>query len=152
MSTIALDLIACPTDIDLAAEERRRAAAATKRPLLRPRVLVVEDDEDVATALSIMLRSVYDVSVRETARDFLCSYEVERPDVLLVDYELPDMNGIRTLQTLRRYHGGYTPAVMVSAYATRQHASLTAGFDYFVSKPFQRLELVWALEAAMAKP
>lgn len=152
MSTIALDLIACPTDLETLTEQRRNATVAARRPVLRPRVLVVEDDEDVATALAVMLRSVYDVSVRETARDFLCSYEVERPDVLLVDYELPDMNGIRTLQTLRRYHGGYTPAVMVSAYATRQQASLSAGFEYFVTKPFQRLELVWALEAAMAKP
>jgi len=152
MSTIALDLIACPSEVDAIAEQHRRSGTVARRPVLRPRVLVVEDDEDVATALAVMLRTVYDVSVRETARDFLCSYEVERPDVLLVDYELPDMNGIRTLQTLRRYHGGYTPAVMVSAYATRQQASLQAGFDYFVTKPFQRLELVWALEAAMAKP
>jgi CheY-like chemotaxis protein len=152
MSTIALDMIALPADLDALTEQRKSSPAVTRRPVLRPRVLIVEDDEDVATALAIMLRSVYDVSVRETARDFLCSYEVERPDVLLVDYELPDMNGIRTLQTLRKYHGSYTPAVMVSAYATRQQASLSAGFEYFVTKPFQRLELVWALEAAMAKP
>jgi CheY-like chemotaxis protein len=152
MSTIALDMIALPTDLDALADQRKSSPAPTRRPVLRPRVLIVEDDEDVATALAVMLRSVYDVSVRETARDFLCSYEVERPDVLLVDYELPDMNGIRTLQTPRKYHGSYTPAVMVSAYATRQQASLSAGFEYFVTKPFQRLELVWALEAAMAKP
>lgn len=107
----------------------------------RPRILIAEDDDDVALAMSVALGGRYDVTVRESAHALARSYERERPEVLLIDYQLPDMNGIRLFELLRRKYGSETPAVMVSAHPSRRRASLRAGFESFLSKPFDLEDL-----------
>jgi DNA-binding NtrC family response regulator len=115
----------------------------------RPSVLVVEDDEHVAHSLGIRLGRVYDVRVEASARGAFASYREERPDVLLLDYQLPDINGIRLLQAIQRNFGPGTPAILMTAYSNREKASLDAGFYRFIRKPFCGTELLSLIEWAL---
>ena len=117
----------------------------------RPHVLVAEDDVYIARGLALALGTDFDVSVRSSASDFARSFGLIRPDVMLVDYRLPDMTGVDLLSMLRREHGSEVPAVMVSAHVHRAHAALSAGFDVFLAKPFGGRELIRALHRAMSK-
>ncbi|MCP4002641.1 MAG: response regulator [bacterium] len=117
--------------------------------LARPRLLVAEDDPDLAQALAILLGDAYDVSIRDRGRDFAQSFEVERPDVMVVDYQLPDINGLRLVESLWRRHGRATPAIMISAYSNRREASIEAGFEAFLHKPYEAQALACAIERAI---
>ena len=119
--------------------------------MYRPFVLVAEDDEDCARAVSVMLAEDYDVSVRGTARDIISSLDVETPDLIILDYQLPDMNGVRLVETLRRRCGRDVPAVMMSAYSNRREASKRAGFQLFLQKPFGRAELLEVVDTALSE-
>jgi len=117
----------------------------------RPFIIVAEDDEDCARAVSVILSEKYDVSVRGCGREVFASFEVEQPDLLILDYQLPDINGLRLVETLRRRTSIEVPAVLMSAYSNRREASMRAGFDLFLQKPFGRAELLQVVERAMAK-
>ena len=117
----------------------------------RRHVLIAEDDVYIARGLAVALGTEFDVSLRASANDFARSFELIRPDVMLVDYRLPDMNGVDLLSMLRREHGSEVPAVMVSAHVHRAHAALSAGFDEFLAKPFGGRELIRALHRAMSR-
>jgi len=115
----------------------------------RPSVLVAEDDEDCARAVSIMLSDDYDVVVHGMGRDIVASFEVEVPDLLILDYELPDMNGVRLVETLRRRSQVEFPAIMMSAYSNRCEAAKRAGFSLFLQKPFGRADLLRVVQSAL---
>lgn len=131
------------------------AALLSEPPLLtarlpRPRILVAEDDADCAQAVQIILASeAYDVSVVESGRDLLAEIEQEKPDLLVLDYQLPDMNGLRVMEAALRKQGRYVPAIAMSAYSNRRSACLKGGFRMFLHKPFGALDLIWAVELAL---
>jgi CheY-like chemotaxis protein len=118
---------------------------------VRPFILVGEDDEDCARAVSVILSEQYDVAVRGTGREIVASCEIERPDLLILDYELPDMNGVRIVEALRRHCELDMPVLMMSAYSNRRDAALRAGFVLFLPKPFGRAEMLQAVERAIQK-
>jgi DNA-binding response OmpR family regulator len=118
----------------------------------RRRVLVVEDDEDLRAALSELLGSRYDLELLESVQDGIEGFAIQRPDVLILDYELPDGTGVRLLEAIRKYWGSQPPAVIVSAHGDRRALCLEAGCTIFLEKPFQTGELVLAIERALAQP
>ena len=115
----------------------------------RPRILVAEDDADCAYAVEVMLGSAYDVYVAESGRDLLADIELQKPDLLVLDYQLPDINGLRLIEAARRKHGCETPAIAMSAYSMRRDACLRGGFSGFLHKPFGMLDLIFAVERAL---
>ena len=119
--------------------------------MYRPFVLVAEDDEDCARAISLMLAEEYDVTVHASGREIVASCDVETPDLIVLDYQLPDMNGVRLVETLRRRCGHEVPAVMMSAYSNRRGAAERAGFQLFLQKPFGRQELIDAVKSALSE-
>jgi CheY-like chemotaxis protein len=120
--------------------------------LPRPLILVAEDDADCAQAVEVILSSAYDVSVLESGRDLLAEIEQEKPDLLVLDYQLPDMNGLRVMEAALRKQGRFTPAIAMSAYSNRRNACLKGGFRMFLHKPFGALDLIWAVELALRGP
>jgi CheY-like chemotaxis protein len=135
------------------------AAVSLPEPILtasgrfpRPLILVAEDDADCAQAVEVILQSAYDVSVVESGRDLLSEIEQEKPDLLVLDYQLPDMNGLRVMEAAIRKQGRYMPAIAMSAYSNRRTACLKGGFRMFLHKPFGALDLIWAVELALRGP
>lgn len=116
------------------------------------RVLVVEDDPNIARALLVNLRARgYDTLHAATGRAALDLAAEESPDVLLLDLGLPDMNGIAVIRALRGWSS--IPVLIVSA---RQESAgkieaLDAGADDYVTKPFAMDELLARLRAALRR-
>ena len=104
------------------------------------RILMVEDDEAVATAMRLMLAgegmNVYETDLGEEAIELVVKWY--RYDLLLLDISLPDMSG---LQVLRKWRAaGVTTPVLVVAAATDREIALAfeGGADGFIAKPFHR--------------
>jgi two-component system KDP operon response regulator KdpE len=115
-----------------------------------PTVLVVEDDEETRSALVRSLRvRGYVVVEAATGHAALERWEAGRPDVVLLDLGLPDMDGLRVVRRLRR--DATTPIVILSGrYEEREKVeALEGGADDYVTKPFGIDELDARLRVAL---
>ena len=120
--------------------------------LLRPKLLIAEDDEDARLALGTLLSPQYEVCLRECVADALCSYDELHPDLLVVDYALPDATGVQLLERIHDRCGqAVAPAIMISAYRNQRLRSRQAGFQAFLEKPYRTLDLIWAIERALVR-
>jgi DNA-binding response OmpR family regulator len=115
------------------------------------RLLLVEDDDRVAGALSAVLaRHGFDVAQARSGEEALCALlPDERPpfDVVLLDLGLPDQDGFEVCSRIRR--GSGTPVIMVTARAdvrSRIHG-LNLGADDYVVKPYDTGELLARIHA-----
>lgn len=112
------------------------------------RVLIVEDDTDIATAVSIGLRGKgHEVAVATSGRqmnEVLAETEV---DVIFLDLGLPDVDGLELITQVRRWSA--VPIVVISARHDSQGkiAALDAGADDYVTKPFSLGEVLARLRA-----
>ena len=112
------------------------------------RVLVVDDEPDARTLLSVILQQHgAEVMAAASAAETLEMHERFKPHVLVSDIGMPEEDGyqlIRKLRTLPGDRGGQTPAVALTAYAREEERKkcLMAGFQLHVSKPVEPEELV----------
>jgi len=109
-----------------------------------PRVLVVDDEENIRFLVGSALQLAgFDTAVADTGREALKLVEEFRPDVVVLDVMLPDLDGFTVLQRLRE-GGSTSPVIFLTARdATedRVRGLTTGGADYQV-KPFAVAELV----------
>jgi two-component system KDP operon response regulator KdpE len=116
------------------------------------RILVVDDDPGLARALAINLRArKYDVDVAGTGADALRLAARSRPDAVILDLGLPDMDGTDVVAGLRAWTS--TPIVVLSARQDQvdKVGALDAGADDYVTKPFGMDELLARLRAALRR-
>ncbi len=104
---------------------------------MRAKVLIIEDEPEISELISLYLsREGLEVLRRGDGESGLAALEAEDPDLLILDLNLPGMDGYEVLQALRRQHG--LPVVIVSA--RTDDADMILGFGYgaddFVQKPF----------------
>jgi DNA-binding response OmpR family regulator len=117
-----------------------------------PRVLVVEDDEDIAQALQRSLRMEgYDV---RTAIDGQAALEQGRafaPDLVILDLGLPQIDGIDVAKTLRESDD--VPILILTARDALESRveGLDAGADDYLVKPFERQELLARMRALLRR-
>jgi len=102
-------------------------------------ILVVEDNERNLKLLRDVLEYAgYDVRVARTAEDGITSAVSEPPDLVLMDLQLPGIDGMEALRRLRESsRTADIPVVAVTAQAMRQdrERALDAGFNGYVEKP-----------------
>ncbi|MFJ6411115.1 response regulator [Streptomyces hydrogenans] len=113
------------------------------------RVLVVEDDSQLARALVINLQARrYVVDAALDGATALSLAASEPPDVLIVDLGLPDMDGVDVIKALRRW--SRSPVLVLSARSGSEDKirALDAGADDYMTKPFSMDELLARLRAA----
>ena len=112
------------------------------------RVLVVDDDPQLARALRITLRAAgYEVVTAADGRTALRDASAAHPDIVVLDLGLPDLDGTEVLAGLRPWYTG--PVLVLSARVDSQDkvGALDAGADDYVSKPFDMNELLARLRA-----
>jgi len=125
------------------------------------RVLVVEDDSSNRALLHALLRREgYEVDAAANGPDGLRAVRDDPPDLLLLDIEMPGMNGLDVCRTLRADPATIAlPIILLTGRTETKDvvAGLDAGADDFLRKPFERAELlarirsVLRLAAAMAE-
>jgi DNA-binding NarL/FixJ family response regulator len=117
-------------------------------------VLIVEDHETVGLGLRALIESEPDIDVLEIVGTVAGAIETSRrrrPDVVLVDYRLPDGTGADAAEAITS--GDHPPAVVMVTAATDRRTlaqALDAGCSGFVSKHADREDLVAAVRAAVA--
>jgi DNA-binding response OmpR family regulator len=117
------------------------------------RILVVEDSPDLAFGLRTNLEiEGYDIRVAGDGRTALREFDDFRPDLVVLDLMIPELNGYGVLQTLRE-RGNNTPVLILSATAeeTAKIRGFRLGADDFVTKPFSVLELLARIEALLRR-
>ena len=126
----------------------RPAATAQSQPSAPPvhgTVLVVEDDAPVAFAIARVLRwAQFAVEIVGDGQAALATVAERRPDLVLLDWNLPKMRGLEVCEHLKRNpETRLIPVVMLTALSDSAHrlAAITAGADDFVAKPFDPQQL-----------
>jgi DNA-binding response OmpR family regulator len=107
-------------------------------------ILLVEDDHDLAAGLRKALRNAgLPVNHVATGREALAAIAAERPDIVVLDIGLPDMDGLAVLKRIRADHDDL-PVLLLTARATLQDkvAGLDLGADDYLPKPFDMDELL----------
>ena len=117
----------------------------------RPRVLLADDHRMVAEGLKALLPDEFElVGVVEDGRAMIAAAEKLRPDVIVADISMPNLNGFEALERLRKSH----PKIKVVFLTMHQNAAyarraLNAGASAFVVKHAAPEELVLAIHAAL---
>ena len=109
----------------------------------KARVLIVEDDPDVANVeQTVLARAGYHTRHAATGKEGLALVSTFKPDVVLLDIGLPDMSGLDVLTTIAETVDSYV--LMVSGHSSEEVKlqGLGLGADDFISKPFSGSELV----------
>lgn len=112
-------------------------------------LLLVEDDDQLRTALSITLRARgYEVSAAVTGAEAIRTLDSQEFTCVILDLGLPDMDGIEVLRHLRER--SLTPLIVLSARSDRfdKIRSLDSGADDYITKPFDFEELLARIRAA----
>ncbi|MEG0259622.1 MAG: histidine kinase, partial [Lysinibacillus sp.] len=103
-----------------------------------PKILIVEDDVVHAEVLQALLQSKYNVQLAHSAADALCLIEREKPDYLIIDEVMPEMDGILLTEAIRT-NVGYLdlPIIMLvtSEYPTNISRIFEAGANDYIKKP-----------------
>jgi two-component system OmpR family response regulator len=117
------------------------------------RVLVVDDEENIAELLRMALRyEGWDVEVALTGTKAVSTAKRQRPDAVVLDMMLPDFDGMEVLKRLRTDQPD-VPVLFLTARDSVEDrvAGLTAGGDDYVTKPFSLEEVVARLRALMRR-
>ncbi|MGH2807855.1 MAG: ATPase, T2SS/T4P/T4SS family [Actinomycetota bacterium] len=116
-----------------------------------PRRLLVADDEPSITMLMETLFSDdFEVITAATGEEALRRATIERPDLILLDLNLPDLSGTEVTKRLRNSAAtSLIPVIMVTGEADSELESLRAGVDDHVSKPFEEEALRARVENAL---
>jgi two-component system KDP operon response regulator KdpE len=116
------------------------------------KVLVIDDEPSILRALRINLSARdYEVTTASDGASGLAAVSRERPDVLILDLGLPDMDGTDVIHGVRGWTS--TPIIVLSVWGQEQMkvAALDAGADDYVTKPFGMDELLARLRAAVRR-
>ncbi len=116
------------------------------------RVLIVEDEPDLADPLAYLLRREgYDVEIAEDGPKGLTAYRERGADIVLLDLMLPGMPGTEVARQLRA--GSSVPIIMVTAKDSEVDivVGLELGADDYITKPYSSRELLARMRAVLRR-
>lgn len=122
----------------------------SEQPKTAPTALVIDDEPQIRRLLRVALESSgYRVLDAGNGNEGLAQAAQRRPDIILLDLGLPDMDGNKVLQRLREW--SKTPVIILSVRDREDDkiAALDAGADDYITKPFAAGELLARVRAAL---
>ena len=125
------------------------ATSAIGQPALRRRILVIEDEPDIARGLRDALEfEQFEVTTAGLGREGIKCLRERGADLVILDLMLPDINGFTVCEEMRQSHP-VVPIIMLTARSqeTDKIRGLESGADDYVTKPFSVGELVARINA-----
>ncbi len=116
-------------------------------------VLIVDDEAAIRESLETLLEMEgYQVASAESGEECLARIAEQPFDLILLDYALPERNGLEVLHDLRE-HDPQLPVIMVTAYGTVENAvrAMQAGATNFIQKPWDNEKLLADVRVAVAR-
>ncbi|MBD3345082.1 MAG: response regulator [Chitinivibrionales bacterium] len=132
-------------EIDLSEGDELGEVSDEVSPEQKPVVLFIDSDREAVEVARMVLENVFDVVVAENGELGLSMAFSHRPSLILLDSDLPGMNGYRVCSLLRsQYETRNTPIAFFSAAAKDEEIQrcFASGADDFIVKPFSGKELV----------
>jgi DNA-binding NtrC family response regulator len=115
------------------------------------RVLIVDDDEGILTALSTFFQRIgYDVVKAATGQQGLEAFRNQEPDVTILDLRLPDIDGLKVLEVMHQKRAAVVLLTGFGDIATAVQA-MKLGAENFLTKPVDLPHLVAVVERAIEK-
>jgi two-component system sensor histidine kinase/response regulator len=129
-------------------------AVAAGKPVSRGlRILIAEDNPvNQAVAVGMLQKRGHTLTVAENGREAVRFYQLERPDLILMDVQMPELDGIRATREIRAAEEGsghHTPIIAMTGYAMSGDSErcLRAGMDTYFSKPLIKELLLETIES-----
>lgn len=120
-----------------------------------PTILIVEDEQAIVELVSFSLRSAgWEVDAVHTTADAWNYLQNKRPQLILLDWMLPDQSGLRLLSRLRGDRNfSSMPIIMLTAKSMEEDkiAGLDQGADDYITKPFSPRELISRIKALIRR-
>ena len=120
------------------------------------RILVVDDDKDTREMLRFILEQAGGEAIAVgSVAEAIESYRSSPPDLILTDIGMPDYNGYALIALIRAYDkelGRTTPVIALTAYTSPadEKTALAAGFQKYMSKPFEPGEIIEEIRASLS--
>lgn len=115
-------------------------------------ILIVEDEPTVRLLTKAKLHSLYRILEAENGEEALEVLDHEYVDLLIVDIQMPKMNGYELVKELRCV-GDMRPIIMLTAMTSFGHKKegFASGVDDYMTKPINYEELIWRIEALLRR-
>ena len=114
------------------------------------KILIVDDEKMIRIVLSkVLSKAGYEIFEAENGKEALEKYEQYKPDLVLLDFQLPGMNGLEVLEELKEDNESLI-VIMLTAYGNIKnavHAMKLGAYDY-LAKPFDNEEIVLVIQKA----
>jgi len=117
--------------------------------VMKKKILIVEDDPDIRTMMTFILRDDYDLVLCEDGRCGIDKAMEEKPDLILLDIYMPGISGLDVCKAVRDTPEiSSTPIIMLTAGAFKDEVTkgYAIGADDYVFKPFEPEELKERIE------
>jgi DNA-binding NtrC family response regulator len=117
------------------------------------KILIVDDEPSNRNILSQeLIHEGYSVLAASDGREGLRKIESSRPDLIILDYMMPDLSGLEVLKELRKKEND-TPVVMITAYGTMERAveAMKEGAYDFITRPFEPDHIALVVRKALER-
>ena len=118
-------------------------------------ILVIDDKDEVrAVIVATLTYAGYTLRQAKNGRDGILMLLMERPDLILCDVRMPEMDGYRTLAAIRNVPGtAAIPFILMTGSMGRDEfrQAMVCGADDYLVKPFTALELIGAVQSRLAR-
>jgi DNA-binding response OmpR family regulator len=134
----------------------RRRATSRRQPLMKKtKILVIEDEPEMRRNVIALLRYYdYETVAADNGRQGVEAARREKPDLILCDVKMPELDGYGVLQTLQTDDSlGRIPFIFLTAKGERDdlRSGMNLGADDYLTKPVGNAELVGAVEARLRR-
>ena len=116
------------------------------------KILVVDDEKPISDIIKFnMVKEGYEVVTAFNGREALEMFEAERPDILILDLMLPELDGLEVARTIRKTSN--VPIIVLSAKDSEfdKVIGLEIGADDYMTKPFSNRELQARVKAILRR-